>query len=133
MDSRTALKPNTLLRFEGGYEYIVVGELARGGSSIVYDGFYYDNTGDRKRVRIKECYPFKCCITRNNDTSLSIKDEEQELFRETRKKIIRAYKLGNEFFSTDGLTNVTSNTYNLFAGNNTVYVVSVYAQGRELS
>ena len=43
MDSRTALKNGTVLRFNDGYEYTIINELARGGSSIVYNAFYLDN------------------------------------------------------------------------------------------
>ena len=44
-----------------------------------------------------------------------------------------AYQLGNEFFAADGLTNLTANIYNIYEANHTLYVVSVYAQGQELS
>ena len=55
MDSRTALKAGTTLRFNDGWEYTIADELARGGSSIVYNAYYIDNLGTRKTVRIKEC------------------------------------------------------------------------------
>ena len=48
MDSRTALKSNTTLRFNDGYKYTITDELARGGSSIVYNAFYIDNLEKRK-------------------------------------------------------------------------------------
>jgi len=133
MDSRTALKRGTVLRLSDGYEYTITDELARGGASIVYNAFYPDNLGQKKAVRIKECYPFKCNLVRQPNGRLLVPKAESVLFSEAKQKLRRAYQLGNEFFSTDGLTNLTANTYNIFEANNTLYVVSAYAQGQELS
>jgi serine/threonine protein kinase len=133
MDSRTALKRDTTLRFDNGYEYTITDELARGGSSIVYNAFYVDNLGEKKTVRIKECYPFKCDLKRGSGGELLIPSSEEERFAETKEKTLRAYRHGNGFFHTDGLTNLTANTYNIFEANNTLYIVSAYTQGQELS
>lgn len=133
MDSRTALKAGTTLRFNDGWEYTITDELARGGSSIVYNAYYIDNLGARKTVRIKECYPFRYNLHRLSDGSLLISEAERKLFLQTTQKMRRAYQLGNEFFAADGLTNLTANTYNIYEANHTLYVVSVYAQGQELS
>ena len=133
MDSRAALRRDTTLRFNDGYEYTIIDELARGGSSIVYNAFYIDNLGEKKTVRIKECYPFKCNLERGRSGELFVPEAEQSLFSGAKQKLRRAYRLGNEFFSTDGLTNLTANTYNIFEANNTLYIVSAYAQGQELS
>ena len=78
MDSRTALKRDTTLRFDNGYEYTITDELARGGSSIVYNAFYVDNLGEKKTVRIKECYPFKCGLKRGSGGELMIPSSEEE-------------------------------------------------------
>lgn len=48
MDSRAALKAGNTLRFNDGWEYTITGELARGGSSIVYNAYYIDNLGTKK-------------------------------------------------------------------------------------
>ena len=133
MDSRAALKAGTTLRFNNGWEYTVTDELARGGASIVYNAYYIDNLGTKKTVRIKECYPFRCNLQRSSDGNLLIPETERKLFAQTKQKMRRAYQLGNEFFAADGLTNLTANTYNIYEANHTLYVVSVYAQGQELS
>ena len=133
MDSRAALKAGTTLRFNDGWEYTITDELARGGSSIVYNAYYIDNLGTKKTVRIKECYPFRCNLQRSSDGNLLIPETERKLFAQAKQKMRRAYQLGNEFFAADGLTNLTANTYNIYEANHTLYVVSVYAQGQELS
>lgn len=133
MDSRKALPDGCILQLRYGHTYTILNELARGGSGIVYHAFYTDNFGQRKTVRIKECYPFRCNLKRNTDYSLSVPDSEQALFQESKDKMIKAYQIGNTFFHTDGLTNLTSNTYNIFEANNTLYVISAYTEGAELS
>ena len=107
MDSRAALKAGTTLGFNDGWEYTITDELARGGSSIVYNAYYIDNLGARKTVRIKECYPFRCNLQRSLDGSLLIPEAERKQFTQTKQKMRRAYQLGNEFFAADGLTNLT--------------------------
>ncbi|MGM9941884.1 MAG: hypothetical protein ACI32N_07850 [Bulleidia sp.] len=133
MDSRKALQPGCILSFSDGQTYTILNELARGGSGIVYHAFYVDNLGQRKTVRIKECYPFRCNLKRNEDMGLCVPDSEKKLFQESKERMIHACQIGNTFFHTDGLTNLTSNTYNIFSANNTLYVVSAYTQGSELS
>ena len=133
MDSRVALKKASVLRFNDKYECIITGELGRGGSSIVYNAFYRDSLGVRKKVRIKECYPFKCILKREKSGNLFVPESEKVLFEKCKQKMIRAYQLGNEFFCTDGLTNLTVNTYDIFEANNTLYIVSAFSQGKELS
>lgn len=44
-----------------------------------------------------------------------------------------SYKIENELFQTDGLTNFVDDTYNFHKSNNTVYIVSRYSQGDTLS
>lgn len=88
MDSRKALPDGCTLKFSDGHTYTILNELARGGSGIVYHAFYTDNFGQRKTVRIKECYPFRCNLKRNTDYSLSVPDSEQALFQESKDKMI---------------------------------------------
>lgn len=134
MDTRIALNNGIMLRFDDGtVKYTIQSELARGGSSIVYNASYTDNIGDRKLVRIKECYPFKLDISRDDTGNLVSAESDAPEFEQAKNKMREAYKRGNEFFKTDGLTNFTTNTYNLYENNNTVYIVSAYSQGEVLS
>ena len=133
MDVRLALKKGTTLRFGNGSEYTIAGELARGGSSIVYNAFYLDTLGEKKAVRIKECFPFKCSLQRGEKGILLVPPAEQGLFTETKQKMEQAYQFGNRLFATDGLTNKTANTFGIFQANHTLYIVSAYVQGQELS
>lgn len=68
MDTRTGLPDGTQLSFtnaeQGAVCYTVHRELGRGGSCIVYDASYTNNTRSERRVRVKECYPFKLRLSR---------------------------------------------------------------------
>ncbi len=137
MDTRLALKKNTVLRFfnsdNGICRYSIQEELAREASSIVYNASYINNAGDNKAVRIKECYPFALDIKRCEDGSLQSTDSDKEKFENRKKKMKLAFDLGNELFATSGLTNFTSNTVDMYEQNNTVYIVMTYQEGETLS
>lgn len=133
MDSRIALERNMLLKMNDGECFTIVNELARGGLCIVYDAFYIDNVGEKKPVRIKECYPFNCNIKRRKDQRLIIPESEKEIFAESTEKVMNAYKTGSNLFRSEKMTNVTMNTYNIYHANNTLYIVSAYVRGETLT
>lgn len=134
MDTRKALEQGQVLNFSGGaVSYRIQKESARGGSSLVYDAVYQDNIGEEKFVRIKECYPFSLTISRAADGTLVPAPEEADAFAREKENMRAAYRHGNEFFRTDGLTNFTANTYNLYEANQTIYIISSYSEGEKLS
>lgn len=137
MDTRIALTNKTELRFHnadyGVCTYTVQKELARGASCIVYDASYMNNSGAKKSVRIKECYPFKLSIRRDENGSLIPAESDLSDFNESIAHMQEAFDLGNELFTTSGLTNFTSNTVDIYHLNNTVYVVTTYQEGDTLA
>lgn len=137
MDTRIALENKTLLKFynsdNGVCVYTVENELARGASCIVYEATYVNNSGIKKMVRIKECYPFTLTIERSIDGSLMPVESDREKFEERKEKMRFAFDLSNELFNTSGLTNYTSNTVDIYELNNTIYVVTTYQEGATLS
>ena len=84
MDTRIALPKGTLLRFKNFYEgtvtFMIDREIGRGGSCIVYDAMYSNNTGHMKKVRIKECYPFNVDLTRDITGTLVPENTQVGLF-----------------------------------------------------
>lgn len=137
MDTRIALPDKTELRFHnaehGICTYTIQKELARGASCIVYDASYINNSGAQKSVRIKECYPFKLSICRNEDGSLVPVESDISDFNRAIAHMQEAFDLGNELFATSGLTNFTSNTVDIYHLNHTVYVVTTYQEGDTLA
>lgn len=133
MDGRIALTPGTVLKLstKTGYtEYTIARELARGGSCIVYDASYTDNLGNYKLVRIKECYPYALKMVRDEAGSLSPSVRDVATFDAAKRRLIAAYQKNHELFSLDGRTNSIANTSGIYEANGTVYIVSVYMNGR---
>ena len=137
MDKRIALSQGYPLIVKNSNDaeiiYTIKSELARGGSCIVYEGVYLNNAGDEKKVRIKECYPYKLDIARDENDKLIVKDEDSSLFNQYIQRIRNSFDVMNKLFDDKLLTNSTSNLYDIYEKNNTVYVVSVYVEGKTLS
>ena len=100
MKERKPLKLNTELRFTnyagGDMHFWVVDVLGFGGSCIVYDGYYINNAGARSTVRIKECYPYKLHLTRNDREELIVPDKESEKFEIYKDRIRKSFEIANE-------------------------------------
>lgn len=111
-----------------------VGEvIGMGGSCVVYDGYYINNAGTRNTVRIKECYPYKLHIDRDENGSLIVPEHEKAKFEEYKERIRQSFDIANTFHQTSGLTNLTSNVYDRYEANHTVYIVSSYTEGSTLA
>lgn len=136
MDSRVALPSGTTLRFsnkaDGDVVYIIVKEIGRGGSCIVYDAVYKANTGDVKHVRIKECYPYKMRIERSENGVL-IASEDARLFSEAQQKFQSDFSLGNGLFYSGGLFDSLANTIDIYYGNGTTYIACEYSSENTLA
>ena len=137
MDSRIALSQGTVLRFSnragGAVVYTICREIGRGASSIVYDAVYEANTGDRKQVRIKECYPYKLHLHRLPSGALSADPEEEDAFCRARDRFSRDFSLGNGLFYSDDLFDALTNTIDLYDGNGTSYLISTYSSETTLA
>ena len=135
MDSRVALPSGTTLRFSnkagGAVIYIIVKEIGRGGSCIVYDAVYKANTGDVKHVRIKECYPYKLRIERTENGYLQAADNV--LFENAKEKFKSDFSMGNGLFYSGDLFDALTNTIDIYFGNGTVYLASEYSTENTLA
>lgn len=130
MDGRTAMAEGTRLTLQNGkggrIDYTVGKEIGRGGSSIVYDGHYETTTGDKKLVRIKECYPVKLRLSRRANGQLAPEPEDEAAFAEELTRFRQDFRLGNGLFYAQGLYDALVNTIDLCDCNGTAYLVSVY-------
>lgn len=136
MDRRTALASGTKLIFNtktGSDEYIIVREIGRGGSCIVYDAIYSDVLDNPKSVRIKECYPHALKIIRMQDNFLQVDQRDEERFYKHKKNMQEAYQLQHDLFYTDTLMNTITNTLNIHEANGTVYIVSTCMDSETLA
>lgn len=137
MNERESLKSNTDIRFinhAGGEMHYVVGEaIGKGGSCLVYDGYYINNAGTKTMVRVKECCPYKLHIKREENGNLLVAEGEKVRFEEYKERIRKSFDIANAFHQTSGLTNLTSSVYDRYEANNTVYIVSSYMEGSTLA
>lgn len=136
MDFRIALSSGTTLRVtnkdNGEVVYDIVKEIGRGGSCIVYDAVYRANTGDEKHIRLKEFYPVKLRIDRNENGYLCA-DEDGPLFEKAKEKFTTDFKLGNGLFYSADLFDGLVNTIDIYYGNGTVYLASTYSAENTLA
>ena len=133
MDGRIALTPGDVLKLstKTGYtEYTIAREIGRGGSCIVYDASYADNLGNFKLVRVKECWPHALRLTRAGDGSLHPSPRDEAAFEAAKSRLTEAYQKNHELFMLESLTNAVTNTSDIYRANGTVYIVSVYMNGR---
>ncbi len=137
MKKRIPLKLNTELRFKNqddGITCFYTGEvIGFGGTCVVYDGYYKNNAGQKKTVRIKECYPYKLQIKRMQDNVLVVDANQERSFEEYKERLRNAFKIENDLFAESGLSNSISNTLDIYEYNNTVYVVSSYVEGMTIA
>lgn len=133
MDGRIALAPGAVLKLSSSTGYIpytINREVGRGGSSIVYDASYTDNLGNYKLVRIKECYPYGMRITRDKSGELHPETRDMQAFAEAKARLIAAYQKNHDLFMISELTNTVANTSDIYDANGTIYIVSVYMNGK---
>ena len=133
MDSRTALSPNTVLRFSSETVFTIKGEVGRGGSCIVYDGKYRTNAGDEKTVRIKECYPFDLPLTRGAENELICPETESGRFERAKEQMYADFRLCNDLYYSESSADSIINTINIYEANHTVYTVSAWSHEQVLS
>ena len=99
MDHRTALQPDTVLRLHNsrGEEIhcVIERELGRGGSCIVYEAARMTDTGDRTLYRIKEFYPYRLRLRRNDRGELLPNPGDAEAFRRGQQDFRRDFSRAN--------------------------------------
>lgn len=137
MGTRISLKKNTELRCinydKSTIVYTIQKEIGRGGSCIVYDAYYINNAGKHNPVRIKECYPFKLSIVRDENGQLTPVECDNEKFNHYKQRLKESFEISNELFVTSGLTNSISNPVDIYETNNTIYIVTSYIEGNTIS
>ena len=135
MRKRIPLERNKELgiKNQDGRQYFIESVNGEGGSCIVYDGYYINNAGKRSSVKIKECYPYKLHLNRSETGALVVVDAEKEEFERYKTWFRQTFEVANELHETAGLVNATTNVWDIYEWNDTVYIVSSYAEGKTLA
>ena len=118
-DNRTFLNDGTIINLKGT-EYRILELKGRGASCVVY---LAENCSNNRRVLIKEFYPKKCDITRDENNNLVISNGDSNIYRILKKQLRKAYKLQLEFHNSDETGNYTSDAETMVEAYSTLYVI----------
>ena len=130
-DKRKPLPQGWELVFGEEHRYVIAEEIGRGGSCIVYNGFFRDRIGERHLVKIKECYPYRLEIERDAGENLTPDLSCKQTFLAEKQKFLEAYRKNTALKTTLGLVNSTANATNIYEYHNTCYVVMTEIEGRD--
>ena len=118
-DNRTFLNDGTIINLKGT-EYRILELKGRGASCVVY---LAENCSNNRRVLIKEFYPKKCDITRDENNNLVISNSDSNIYRILKEQLRIAYKLQLEFHNSDETGNYTSDAETMVEAYSTLYVI----------
>ena len=118
-DNRTFINDGTIINLKGT-EYRILELKGRGASCVVY---LAENCSNNRRVLIKEFYPKKCDITRDENNNLVISNSDINIYRILKKQLRKAYKLQLEFHNSDETGNYTSDAETMVEAYSTLYVI----------
>lgn len=137
MDNRIALKPNTPLRLcsdRGEAVYCVIeNEIGRGGSCIVYEAFRITDTGDKTLYRVKEFYPYKLDISRDENQVLVPSARDADDFYQKQEQFRLDFSRTNQLFYSDANYSSMTNQLDIFKQNGTSYILSAYSSRKTLA
>jgi len=102
MDHRIALKKNTLLRLVNdkgeAIHCVIEKEIGRGGSCIVYEASRETETKDKTFYRVKEFYPYKLSISRDENGKLVPAAKDAEEFIRQQQQLCLDFSRTNRLF-----------------------------------
>ncbi|MBQ9991544.1 MAG: hypothetical protein IJP31_11505 [Lachnospiraceae bacterium] len=137
MDSRIALSPGKELQLynkEGSpIRYTIVREIGRGSSCIVYEASHKTTTGDEKLYRIKECYPHRLQICREESGRLLPAAEDKKEFEKFQRKMRSYFKMANSLFYSEGITGMLTDQLDVHTCNDTTYIISAFSAEKTLA
>lgn len=137
MDHRIALKSNTplLLCNDRGeaIHCVIESEIGRGGSCIVYEAARITDTGDKTLYRVKEFYPYKLNIVRDENNGLVPSANDAEAFDQRQEQLRSDFSRTNQLFYSDANYSSMANQLDVFRQNGTSYVLSAYSSKKTLA
>lgn len=137
MDHRIALKPNTPLRLCNdrgeAIHCVIENEIGRGGSCIVYEAARITDTGDKSLYRVKEFYPYKLNISRDENNALTPSDNDVEIFDQRQEQLRSDFSRTNQLFYSDANYSSMTNQLDVFRQNGTSYILSAYSSKKTLA
>lgn len=137
MDHRIALKSNTPLRLCNSrgeaIHCIIESEIGRGGSCIVYEAARITDTVDKTLYRVKEFYPYKLNISRDENNCLIPSANDASVFAQRQEQFHSDFSRTNQLFYSDTNYSSMANQLDIFRQNGTSYVLSAYSSKETLA
>lgn len=137
MDHRIALKPNTSFRLYNNrgeaIHCVIESEIGRGGSCIVYEAARVTDTGDKTLYRVKEFYPYKLNISRDENNTLIPSANDAEAFNQRQEQLRYDFTHTNKLFYSDDNYSAMTNQLDVFRQNGTSYILSTYSSKKTLA
>lgn len=137
MDHRIALKSNTPLHLCNdrgeAIHCVIESEIGRGGSCIVYEAARITDTGDKTLYRVKEFYPYKLNISRDENNGLTPSANDAEVFAQKQEQLRSDFSRTNQLFYSDTNYSSMANQLDVFRQNGTSYVLSAYSSKKTLA
>lgn len=137
MGHRIPLKPNTLLYLcnkKGEvFHCMIEKELGRGGSCIVYEVSRETETGDKTYYRLKEFYPYKLKIDRDENNYLIPEKSDIEQFIRRQEKLQEDFSYMNKLYYSSTNYSMMTNQLDIFKQNGTFYILSTYSSDKTLA
>ena len=104
------------------YNYIIDGVLGSGATCIVYDAHFVDSQGNKKEVKLKECYPHGLSIERiDNNLVWSNEDEKTSAMANFES----SYNILSRMQNEDSVKDAAVYTLDMFEANNTRYIATI--------
>lgn len=137
MDHRIALKSNTPLCLcnESGeaIHCVIRKEIGRGDSCIVYETARKTGPGDETLYRVKEFYPYRLHISRDENGNLIPSAKDREAFCQRQEQFRADFSRTNQLFYSDTNYSAMTNQLDIFKLNGTSYILSAYSAEKTLA
>lgn len=104
------------------YNYIIDGVLGSGATCIVYDAHFVDSLGNKKEVKLKECYPYGLLVERTNNNLVWSKEDEKT---SAMANFESSYNILSQMQNEESVKDATIYTLDMFEANNTRYIATI--------
>lgn len=104
------------------YNYIIDGVLGSGATCIVYDAHFVDSHGNKKEVKLKECYPYGMSVERIDNNLVWSKEDEKT---SAMANFESSYNILSQMQNEESVKDATIYTLDMFKANNTRYIATI--------
>lgn len=104
------------------YNYIIDGVLGSGATCIVYDAHFVDSQGNKKAVKLKECYPYGFAVERIDNNLVWSKEDEKT---SAMANFESSYNILSRMQNEDSVKDAAIYTLDMFEANETQYIATI--------